>query len=84
MRRFLWHLRKCLPFGLVMLLALGVLSSLNALNGAGNLTASPKRTLAARAQGADSVFVTRAGTSLLLNGQPFLFAGANIYWLGLE
>ncbi len=28
--------------------------------------------------------MTRSGTSLLLNGQPFRFAGANIYWLGLE
>jgi len=84
MRRFLWYLRRFLPFGLVVLLAVSVLSSLNSLNEKGNLTTIPSRTLAARAQGTDSVFVTRAGTSLLLNGQPFRFAGANIYWLGLE
>ncbi|HEY3994013.1 MAG TPA: hypothetical protein VGM01_14190 [Ktedonobacteraceae bacterium] len=29
-------------------------------------------------------FVTRSGSQLLLNGQPFRFAGPNIYWLGLE
>ena len=28
-------------------------------------------------------FVTRSGSQLLLNGQPFRFAGPNIYWLGL-
>src|SRR2546423_1483049 len=29
-------------------------------------------------------FVTRSGSQLLLNGQPFRFAGANIHWLGLD
>ena len=29
-------------------------------------------------------FVTRSGTQLLLNGQPFRFAGANMHWLGLD
>lgn len=31
---------------------------------------------------ANSGFVTRNGTGLMLNGAPFRFAGANIYWLG--
>ena len=29
-------------------------------------------------------FVTRSGTHLMLNGQPFRFAGANIHWLALD
>ena len=29
-------------------------------------------------------FVTRSGSQLLLHGQPFRFAGPNIYWLGLD
>ena len=29
-------------------------------------------------------FVTRSGDSLMLNGQPFRFSGANIYWGGLD
>ena len=29
-------------------------------------------------------FVTRSGTNLLVNGSRFRFAGANIYWLGLD
>jgi mannan endo-1,4-beta-mannosidase len=29
-------------------------------------------------------FVVRKGSSLMLNGKPFRFAGANIYWLGLQ
>jgi mannan endo-1,4-beta-mannosidase len=29
-------------------------------------------------------FVTRAGNRLMLDGRPFRFAGANIYWLGLD
>ncbi len=32
----------------------------------------------------DDAFVVRSGTSLMLNGQPFRFSGANIYWLGLQ
>ncbi len=28
--------------------------------------------------------VSRNGSQLMLNGQPFRFAGANIYWLGLD
>ncbi|GCE23342.1 glycoside hydrolase family 2 TIM barrel-domain containing protein [Dictyobacter kobayashii] len=31
-----------------------------------------------------SEFVTRSGSQLLLHGQPFRFAGPNIYWLGLD
>jgi len=30
------------------------------------------------------VFVTRSGSQLLLNGQPFRFAGANMHWLALD
>lgn len=29
-------------------------------------------------------FVTRSGSQLLLNGQPFRFAGANMHWLALD
>lgn len=29
-------------------------------------------------------FVERSGSQLLLNGKPFRFSGANIYWLGLD
>ena len=29
-------------------------------------------------------FIRRSGNQLLLNGQPFRFAGTNIYWLGLD
>lgn len=32
----------------------------------------------------DSNFVTRSGALLLLHGQPFRFAGTNMYWLGLD
>ncbi len=31
-----------------------------------------------------NAFVTRSGTQLLLNNQPFRFAGANMHWLGLD
>jgi len=31
-----------------------------------------------------SGFVTRSGSTLLLNGREFRFSGANIYWLGLQ
>ena len=29
-------------------------------------------------------FVRRSGSQLILNGKPFRFSGANIYWLGLD
>jgi len=29
-------------------------------------------------------FVSRNGSSLVLEGSPFRFGGANIYWLGLD
>ncbi len=31
-----------------------------------------------------SGFVTRTGTQLMLNGSPFRFAGANMYWLPFD
>ena len=31
-----------------------------------------------------SGFVTKSGSALQLNGNPFKFAGANMYWLGLD
>jgi len=34
--------------------------------------------------GAMPNFVSRSGSQLLLNGQPFRFSGANLYWLGLD
>lgn len=39
---------------------------------------------APRTSGAADGFVTRAGSTLLLDGRPFRFGGANIYWLGLD
>ncbi len=33
---------------------------------------------------AEDRFVRSVGNQLVLNGQPFRFAGANIYWLGLD
>lgn len=39
----------------------------------------------ARPTGAQSTsFVTRSGTQLVMDGKQFRFAGANIYWLGLD
>ncbi len=35
-------------------------------------------------QHVQTAFVTRSGSQLLLHGQPFRFAGPNIYWLGLD
>jgi hypothetical protein len=34
--------------------------------------------------GENTGFVTRSGTLLTLNGQPFRFGGANIHWLALD
>lgn len=34
--------------------------------------------------GTHTDFVVRQGCQLLLNGEPFRFAGPNIYWLGLD
>lgn len=39
---------------------------------------------AAQAQTSVRGFVTRSGTRLTLDGKPFRFAGANIYWLGQD
>lgn len=36
------------------------------------------------ASAAVSGFVTRSGTQLMLNGQPFRYSGPNIYWLALD
>ncbi|REE91708.1 cellulase (glycosyl hydrolase family 5) [Paenibacillus taihuensis] len=38
----------------------------------------------APAQASVTGFVTRSGSQLLLNGQPFRFGSANIYWLGVD
>jgi mannan endo-1,4-beta-mannosidase len=32
----------------------------------------------------ENPFVMRSGSSLMLDGKPFRFSGANIYWLGLQ
>lgn len=37
----------------------------------------------AGARASSDGFVTRSGDKLLLNGQPFRFSGANVYWGGL-
>jgi mannan endo-1,4-beta-mannosidase len=82
-RRFLLCMRKYLLLGLIVLIASGAISSINSFK-AMKVTAYIKASLPARIPGSDTSFVTRTGTSILLNGQPFRFSGANIYWLGLE
>ncbi len=82
-RRFRLCLRKCLPFGLIVLVALGTMFSIKLISLSG-VTAYKKGSLPVRIRRSDFAFVTRSGTSLLLNGQLFRFSGANIYWLGLE
>ncbi len=82
-RRIHLGIRKYLPFGLTVLMAVVALLSVNSSRLAG-VTAPVKVSLPARIRSSDASFVTRSGTSLLLNGQPFRFSGANIYWLGLE
>ena len=37
-----------------------------------------------KASAAVSGFVTRSGSQLMLNGQPFRYGGPNIYWLALD
>ena len=39
---------------------------------------------AAVASDSMSSFVTRSGAQLMLDNEPFRFAGANMYWLGLD
>ncbi|NIK69474.1 carbohydrate binding domain-containing protein [Paenibacillus sp. BK720] len=39
---------------------------------------------AKKASAAVSGFVTRSGSQLMLNGQPFRYSGPNIYWLALD
>ncbi|HEY6540852.1 MAG TPA: cellulase family glycosylhydrolase [Ktedonobacteraceae bacterium] len=82
-RRFRLYLRRYLPVGLIVLITLGVMLSIK-LSSLTGVTTHIKASLPARVKGNDASFVTRSGTSLLLNGQPFRFSGANIYWLGLE
>ncbi len=82
-RRIHLRIRKHLPLGLTVLMALVAMLSVNSFRLAG-VTAPVKVSLPARIRDSASSFVTRSGTSLLLNGQPFRFSGANIYWLGLE
>ncbi len=35
-------------------------------------------------RGSMNEFVTRSGSQLMLDGRQFRFAGANVYWLGLD
>lgn len=76
-------MRKYLLLGLTILAASAAILPIGAFKSA-NVTAYIKGSLPARIRSSDSAFVTRSGTSLLVNGQPFRFSGANIYWLGLE
>ena len=77
--------------GLIILIVLTAILS-NALLGDGfvpvhetaSLSARAKGYLPARTRESESAFVTRSGSSLLLNGQLFRFAGANIHWLALD
>src|SRR5689334_4063628 len=57
-----------LSLGLIFLIILGLFSWIN------NQSSSK----------AAVSFVTRSNSQLLLNGQPFRFAGANMQWLGLD
>lgn len=64
-------LRYKIPKAVLFLLVLAIVFS---------LTIWPSAAPAQAAQG----FVSRSGSQLMLNGQPFRFSGANIYWLGLD
>ncbi len=72
-RAFPRKIRRALPAAVIAVVALAT----TAMTAAGR-SARPSR--AATGTG----FVTRAGATLLLDGRPFRFAGANIYWLGLD
>jgi hypothetical protein len=54
------------------------------LYGQADTTYAKKRPLPIIKPFSNTGFVTRSGTQLLLNGQPFRFAGANIHWLALD
>ena len=82
-RRFRLYLRKYLPASLIVLMATGVMLSIR-LSSLTEVSTHIKASLPAHVRENDASFVTRSGTSLSLNGRPFRFAGANIYWLGLE
>ena len=71
--RYQWVRTRPFVIGLVMLLLASPLAlvgyfSINALVNKGDM----------------NEFVTRSGPKLMLGGQRFRFAGANIYWLGLD
>jgi mannan endo-1,4-beta-mannosidase len=76
-------MRKFTPLSLAVLTAFIALLSINSFKTV-DVTAHIKATLPARTRDSALSFVTRSGTSLMLNGQTFRFSGANIYWLGLE
>ena len=72
-----------ISFGLTVLIALNTILG-TGFWGRGIVPTHIKGDLPARTKGSERTFVTRSGSSLLLNGQPFRFAGANIHWLALD
>ncbi len=85
------HSNIFISFGLILLVAIITLLGTILIGRAvapaqltGNRSAQLKGKLPTRIKGSAGAFVTRSGTSLLLNGKKFRFSGANIYWLGLE
>ncbi len=73
-RRITWPL-LFVAIGLIAVLALAILN---------NACVPQVRFPISPAKVAPGGFVTRSGSQLVLNGQPFRFAGANIHWLGLD
>jgi mannan endo-1,4-beta-mannosidase len=73
----------------VCLCGYGVLGQLPTIQAIGHpipsLKSAPSKSSGSSTTGlASASFVTRTGSRLLLNGAPFRFEGANIYWLGLD
>src|ERR1700680_1874629 len=77
------HTNIFISFGLILLVAIITLLG-SILSGRAVAPAQLKRNLSVHIKGSEGAFVTRSGTSLLLNGKKFRFSGANIYWVGLE
>lgn len=46
--------------------------------------ATPGRTVVTAGALPADAFITRSGSTLLLDGKPWRFSGANMYWLGLD